>query len=116
VSENTLRNALFTASLRKSTVTLKNGVKVVIKQVTAKVGDEIMANLRDEKMSSGEKNARTIQLRCENPDGSPIFDERDIKTFANNVAADAPVLVELVSLIGEFDAETARLYEQAEGN
>lgn len=116
MSENTLRNALFSSNLRKSTATLKNGVSVVIKQVTAKVGDEIMSNLRDEKMSSGEKNARTIQLRCENPDGSPIFSDADIRTFSTNVAADAPALVELVGLIESFDKETARLYDQAEGN
>lgn len=115
MSEKNLRNVLFAAQLRSEIVTLKNGVQLKIKQVTASVGDEIMALMRNEAMPSGERAARMVGLRCDNADGTPVFEPSDYKVYGSNVAVDDPAMNEALALIQEFDKQTAALYDEAKG-
>lgn len=115
MSEKNLRSVLFSAQLRSEVVTLKNGVQIKIKQVVASVGDEIMALMRNEAMPSGERAARMVGLRCENADGSPVFEPADYKTYGSNVAVDDPAMNEVLAKIQEFDVQTAKLYDEAKG-
>ena len=114
MSNQNLRNALFSAQMRNESVTLACGVEVRIRQVSQAEGDRLMRIMRDESAPLGYRNACMINSRCTNPDGSAIFDEQDLRTFEKNVAADSPILLELVSLITAFDKQTQDMYVEAQ--
>ena len=117
VSENkSLRSALFGATMRRETVKLKNGVEVVIKQLSQAEAERLMIVYNDQSKPVGLRTATMINARCVNPDESVIFDEKDLAVFGGNVASDSPILIELMNKIAEFDKQTQRKYEEAVGN